>query len=159
MRPNIQISHALNGRVKDYAADHDLSTPEAYERIIRAGLADLDGDGQPDSETGGQPATADEHADPAPTPDARAQLRPHVAGSGPLLERRLDALEAMVEYLQAHGEATKGDLLPLADPDAVDYKDADSVWSNLVKGTLSEVDGVQSPPSGKETWRWTGEEK
>lgn len=43
MRPNIQISHALNGRVKDFAAEHDLNADEAYEYVIRAGLAELEG--------------------------------------------------------------------------------------------------------------------
>lgn len=42
MRPNIQISHVLNGRVKDYAAEHDLTTAEAYERIIKRGLEELE---------------------------------------------------------------------------------------------------------------------
>jgi len=44
MRPNIQISHQLNGRVKDYAARHDLTTGEAYKQIIEAGLAELEDD-------------------------------------------------------------------------------------------------------------------
>ena len=38
MRPNIDISHTLNGRVKDYAEQHDLSLGEAYREIIKAGL-------------------------------------------------------------------------------------------------------------------------
>lgn len=38
MRPNIQISHALNGRVKDYAADNDMTTAEAYQQLIKTGL-------------------------------------------------------------------------------------------------------------------------
>lgn len=42
MRPNIQISHQLNGRVKDYAAAHDLDVAEAYRRIINAGLEKLE---------------------------------------------------------------------------------------------------------------------
>lgn len=41
MRPNIQISHSLNGQVKDFAAVHDLSTSEAYRMIIRTGLEEL----------------------------------------------------------------------------------------------------------------------
>lgn len=44
MRPNIQITHELNGRVKDYAAEHDLSTSEAYKEIIEAGLDELAGE-------------------------------------------------------------------------------------------------------------------
>jgi len=42
MRPNIQISHQLNGRVKDYAAANDLTTDEAYKEIIEAGLEELE---------------------------------------------------------------------------------------------------------------------
>lgn len=50
MRPNIQISHELNGRVKDFAAERELDVDEAYKRIIDAGLETLqqqaeDGDG------------------------------------------------------------------------------------------------------------------
>lgn len=45
MRPNIQISHQLNGRVKDYAARNDLTVDKAYKRIIKAGLEDLKEDG------------------------------------------------------------------------------------------------------------------
>jgi hypothetical protein len=41
MRPNIQISHQLNGRVKDYAAANDLTTEEAYKQIINVGLNEL----------------------------------------------------------------------------------------------------------------------
>lgn len=42
MRPNIQISYEMNGRIKDYANRHDLSTPEAYRQIIEIGLAELE---------------------------------------------------------------------------------------------------------------------
>jgi hypothetical protein len=45
MRPNIQISHQLNGRVKDYAAKHDLTAEEAYKQIIKAGLEELKDNG------------------------------------------------------------------------------------------------------------------
>lgn len=44
MRPNIQISHQLNGRVKDYAAENDMTVDEAYREIIEAGLDDLNSD-------------------------------------------------------------------------------------------------------------------
>ena len=39
MRPNIDISHTLNGRVKDYAEQQDMTLKEAYREIIEAGLA------------------------------------------------------------------------------------------------------------------------
>ena len=38
MRPNIDISHTLNGRVKDYAEQQDLGLGEAYREIIEEGL-------------------------------------------------------------------------------------------------------------------------
>jgi predicted DNA-binding protein len=38
MRPNIDISHTLNGRVKDYAEQQEESLEEAYREIIEAGL-------------------------------------------------------------------------------------------------------------------------
>jgi hypothetical protein len=44
MRPNINISHQLNGRVKDYAAEHDLELAEAYRQIIETGLDELSED-------------------------------------------------------------------------------------------------------------------
>jgi hypothetical protein len=41
MRPNIRISHELNGRVKDYAAEEDMTVSEAYRQIIIRGLDEL----------------------------------------------------------------------------------------------------------------------
>ncbi|WP_179234063.1 hypothetical protein [Halorubrum halodurans] len=38
MRPNIDISYTLNGRVKDYAEQQDVTLEEAYQEIIEAGL-------------------------------------------------------------------------------------------------------------------------
>jgi len=38
MRPNIDISHTLNGRVKDYAEQEEKDLEEAYQEIIAAGL-------------------------------------------------------------------------------------------------------------------------
>ena len=38
MRPNIDISHTLNGRVKDYAEQQEMELAEAYREIIEAGL-------------------------------------------------------------------------------------------------------------------------
>ena len=42
MRPNIQISHTLNGRVKDYADANDMDLSEAYRLIIKTGLEELE---------------------------------------------------------------------------------------------------------------------
>lgn len=38
MRPNIDISYTLDGRVKDYAKANGMETDEAYRNIIEAGL-------------------------------------------------------------------------------------------------------------------------
>ncbi|ESS10831.1 MAG: hypothetical protein A07HR60_02852 [uncultured archaeon A07HR60] len=43
MRPAIDISHGLHGRLKDYAEANDLALTEAYRQILESGL---------DSETG-----------------------------------------------------------------------------------------------------------
>jgi len=41
MRPNIDISHTLGGRVKDYAEANNLNLSEAYTRVLEAGLESL----------------------------------------------------------------------------------------------------------------------
>ena len=38
MRPNIDVSHTLNGQVKDYAEQQGMGLTEAYQEIIEAGL-------------------------------------------------------------------------------------------------------------------------
>ncbi len=38
MRPNIDISHTLGGRIKDYAEANDLNLSEAYTEVLEAGL-------------------------------------------------------------------------------------------------------------------------
>ncbi|ERG97368.1 hypothetical protein [Haloquadratum walsbyi] len=47
MRPNIDISHTLNGRVKDYAEQEDKDLEEAYQEIIEAGLEAVEHPGEP----------------------------------------------------------------------------------------------------------------
>ena len=42
MRPNIDISHTLGGRVKDYAETNDLTLSEAYTEVLEAGLEVLE---------------------------------------------------------------------------------------------------------------------
>jgi len=38
MRPNIDISWSVHGKVKDYAKREDISLDEAYERLLSKGL-------------------------------------------------------------------------------------------------------------------------
>ena len=42
MRPNIDISHTLGGRVKDYAEANDLDLSGAYIEVLEAGLEALE---------------------------------------------------------------------------------------------------------------------
>ena len=42
MRPNIDISHTLGGRIKDYAEENDLDLSEAYAEVLEAGLEELE---------------------------------------------------------------------------------------------------------------------
>lgn len=44
VRPNIRISHTLNGRVRDYAERNGMTAEEAYREIIERGLEELEGD-------------------------------------------------------------------------------------------------------------------
>ena len=42
MRPNIDISHTLAGRVKDYAEAENVDLQTAYRRVIETGLDKLE---------------------------------------------------------------------------------------------------------------------
>jgi hypothetical protein len=42
MRPNIDISHTLGGRIKDYAEANNLNLSEAYAEVLKAGLETLE---------------------------------------------------------------------------------------------------------------------
>ncbi|ESS10976.1 MAG: hypothetical protein A07HR60_02121 [uncultured archaeon A07HR60] len=42
MRPNIDITHTLGGRIKDYAEENDLDLSEAYTKVLEAGLNELE---------------------------------------------------------------------------------------------------------------------
>jgi predicted DNA-binding protein len=42
MRPTADISHSLNGRVKDLAEELDVSLQEAYKRVIERGVDEME---------------------------------------------------------------------------------------------------------------------
>ena len=42
MRPAIDISHGLHGRLKDYAEANDLDLSEAYTEVLETGLETLE---------------------------------------------------------------------------------------------------------------------
>jgi hypothetical protein len=133
------------------------------ERIRELLEADRDGRVQNPGEydAASEPATPPEpeapRHDPTPTRE-REQLREALAGTGDLLEARVDAVLAMRDVLREQKRATNDELVAVVDPEVVDYADADSVWSNMGKGTFGKLDGVESPPPGKSEWRWVGED-
>lgn len=133
--------------------------------------------GSSDAERPAESAATPSEPEPAPEPEpddtagegdqppgvldgeTRLMLRDRLAGSGAVLERRVDAVEAMYARLRELGEAEKADLLDVVDVDATGYAHADSVWSNVVKGkdTLAALPGVEKPASGMSTWRYDPE--
>ena len=42
MRPNVEITHTLQGRIKDFAEERDLTLSEAYTELLEAGLNTLE---------------------------------------------------------------------------------------------------------------------
>lgn len=38
MRPNVDVSWSIHGRVKDFAEEQELTLTEAYEHLLDAGL-------------------------------------------------------------------------------------------------------------------------
>jgi hypothetical protein len=47
MRPAIDLSHGLHGRLKDYAEANDMDLSEAYAEVLEAGLDSLETQDQP----------------------------------------------------------------------------------------------------------------
>jgi hypothetical protein len=91
--------------------------------------------------------------------ETEERIRDALAGSGDLLDARLNEILKMYEHLREHGEAEKDDLLDVVDVGATDYASRDSVWSNMVKGkdTLRALPGVEKPSTGRSKWKYTGE--
>lgn len=105
-----------------------------------------------------RPTTVDEPRARTHETDAlREQLREELAGSGDLLDARVDEVLKMYDYLREHGTAEKSDLLDVVDVEETGYQGRDSVWSNMIKGrdTLRALPGVETPATGKTTWRYT----
>ena len=42
MRPNVEITHTLQGRIKDFAEERDLTLSEAYTELLEVGLDTLE---------------------------------------------------------------------------------------------------------------------
>lgn len=94
--------------------------------------------------------------DPSVGEGVREELREELAGSGDLLEARVDELLKMYDVLRERGEAEREELLDAVDVEATKYQDRESVWSNMVKGkdTLRALPGVEKPPTGRTVWTY-----
>lgn len=174
MRPNIQISHALNGRVRDYAAEHDLTAPEAYERIIKTGLEELEDsepDGQKDSEPAGHEASEtarqldeDSHGSEAPNPLDDVEFPSTVDRD----EAELAVIAAR-EFIKRDGPVTMREIVATVMPDkplGYDVPDLEpgeryrgSWWRNIVKPGLKAYPDIDSPSDGESEWTWVGEKE
>jgi len=117
MRPDIDISHTKNGRIKDFAAERGLTTSEAYAQIIDAGLEELVADG--------------------PSIDW-ARVRDD-CGFG---DDELEAAQAVVDYCAQHRGATKARILADVYPDHATGKTEDWWWRQIVTEDGLESAGV-----------------
>jgi hypothetical protein len=157
MRPNIEITHTLNGRVKDYAAEHDLDLPEAYRRIIETGLAELDArDGEThdheDSETERR-EDVDSRADGPDVRDDRveeivADVSESWEDAPDKLAARRDAARAALTLAFERGSLSKSEALRDVRPnhDVHDQNDT-TWWKKNVQPMLREV-GEHYPNRG-----------
>jgi len=146
MRPNIDITHTLNGRVKDYAAEHDLSLPEAYSRIIETGLADLEARdeetrGQQDSQTVGQ---EDTRAREDSTDDRVEEIVAEVSASWDDAEEKLQArrgaARAALELAAERGVLSRGDAVDALLPAfSVPEQSEETWWRKNVRPVLQEA--------------------
>lgn len=156
MRPNIEITHTLNGRVKDYAADHDLDLPEAYKRIIETGLAELE---SADDQTADQP---DNRTATEPTPDVVepggdvderiSEIVAEVSASWDdtpdRLQARRDAARAALSLAVTRGRLSKSDAVSDVLPNhGVDGQSEDTWWRKNVRPVLQHV-GEHAPGRG-----------
>ena len=95
-----------------------------------------------------------------PSSDDIARLEAEIPGEpGTLdMERKVDAVIVMWDFLREAGKADKDAMMDAAadEIEATGYADAISFWSNVVKGrdTLSGFDGVHKPPTGLSTWEF-----
>jgi len=171
MRPNIQISHALNGRVKDYAAEHDLSAPEAYEEIIRVGLdvvTDEDpvagGDDTRERARGNSDDTQDAPAaetDSAPSPPSHDELLSAAYDGKEQADERAAIGSVALSWLQSRDEpVTASDFKQaLYESHQLDDESADTWWRKNARPAITEARdaGLVEYHDGKKTYRWVGE--
>lgn len=129
-------------------------------RKVYQGLYELKDDPRTGTErtadTEDPPAVAHPNVETDTDVAIREQLEEELPGSGEILQRRVDEIVKMYEFLREHGSAEKSDLLGVVDVEATGYQDENSVWSNMVKGrdTLRALPGVETPPTGRTEWHY-----
>lgn len=153
MRPNIEITHTLNGRVKDYAADHDLDLPEAYRQIIETGLEELEGraeqsDGQTDTRTVDHDDTHTRKETDERIDEIVAEVSKSWEDSPARLQARRDAARAALSLAVRRDTLSKSDAVSDVLPDhGVDGQSEDTWWRKNVRPVLQHA-GEHAPGRG-----------
>jgi hypothetical protein len=156
MRPNIEITHTLNGRVKDYAAEEGLDLPEAYRRIIETGLEELErrdeaSEDQPDTRTVDHDDTPTRE-EPDETDDRINEIVATVSESWDdtpeRLEARREAARAALGLAVRRGSLSKSDAVDDVFPNhAVDNQTEETWWRKNVRPVLQHA-GTHAPGRG-----------
>jgi hypothetical protein len=130
MRPNIEISHQLNGRVKDYAAASDQTTSEAYREIIKAGLAAVE------SQTEAKP-------DATMTDDSPEIVVPESVPERIDNDDARAAIAATLELVASNGGVQRAEIIEQIAPEhPLDYDDIGARgawWRKVIRPALEET--------------------
>jgi hypothetical protein len=156
MRPNIKISHTLNGRVKDYAAEHDLDLTDAYREIITAGLEAVESQSDSETETDAGQTDGPPVGQPgSEVPGADERIKEIVADvseswedAPDRLAARRDAARAALSLAFERGSLSKSEALSDVRPNhEVDGQSNETWWRKNVRPVLQEV-GEHAPGRG-----------
>lgn len=144
---------------------HKMSPSDSFDDVVTRLLDHYETCDEEPADAASEPPTTTH--DTTPTRDrTRGRTAPSettpdidVPGSGQTAGARRQAVLDMRDELRDRGTAEKSQLLDVIDADGVGYASPESFWSNVVKGTdaLKSLEGVESPPEGGRTWRWTNQ--
>lgn len=169
MRPNIRISHELNGRVKDYAAVSGQSLSEAYREIIEAGLREVRREDGHRKVVVDEPATKRTAHGPVAREESLEEILTNV--EFPASKDRdecIAAIEAARAYMEQNGSATMRELVANVMPEhPVGYAVPElkegkryrgAWWRRVVKPGLEALPSIEKPPTGASDWKYVGDE-
>jgi len=154
MRPNIGISHALNGEVKDYAADHDIAVDEAYRRIITRGLEELQ---REESAGGSQSSSGDESAATWPDESVLDGVYTHRTDTD---ARRAIGMHVLNWMSSRDGQYTASEIKDaLYEEEHREGENADTWWTKNAKPALTAAAdvGLVDWQKGGKHYAWNGE--